>query len=178
MTHPIALPYSKALFQLAASKKELQESLHAIEQFLDLLQKKPDLKQIFLHPFIEKEEKKRLLKKIEENQIPSFLLSFLFLLIDEKRFDQLEGIVQGYRQMVYDQLQMIQAEVVTAVPLDEKNKERLKNKLETFYQKKVDISLRVDPQIIGGMVLMIGDQILDKSIKNQLMQLERALICH
>lgn len=176
MTYSLALPYSKALFKLAGSKEQQEEVLHAIGQFLDLLEKKPEIRQVLTHPFIEDQEKKALLKKIGDNQWPPSLLSFLFLLIDEKRFTQLKEIVQSYRQMVHDHLDMIRAEIMTAVPLDEENKERLKKKLEASYQKQVDMSLKVDPQIIGGMVLTIGHQVLDNSIKNQLFKLKRALI--
>lgn len=176
MSQSLALPYSKALFQLGLSQGKGQELLHALEEFLDLLHQKPSLKQLLTHPFIEEQEKKELLRRVWEGQSLSFLLPFFSLLIDKKRFDQLEEIVAGFRQMVHHQLGILSAEVATAVPLDEENKERLRGKLEAFYKKKVELSLKTDPKILGGMRITVGDQILDRSIKNQLFTLKHALM--
>jgi len=109
-------------------------------------------------------------------KIDSQILNFLLLLIDKRRLDGLWDISKKYRQLVQKELGILNAHLITAVPIDVKLKEKVKSKLEQLYRKKIEIQESVNPQIIGGMILMVDNQMIDHSIKNRLYRLKQNLL--
>jgi F-type H+-transporting ATPase subunit delta len=97
------------------------------------------------------------------------------LLIDRKRIDQLAGIEKAYRQEV-DQIRGItRGEVVSAEPLSEEQLGRVTEALSQISGKRVLVSTRVDPSLIGGLSAKVGDKVFDGTIRTQLSQLKESL---
>lgn len=175
-TYAVASHYSQALFKIASSKEQLEKHLSELEKIIDLLKAYPQLQQILSNPSVENEKKKKVLQDLLLNKIDGQILNFLLLLIDKGRFDDLWDISKKYRQLVQKELGILNAHLITAVPIDVKLKEKVKSKLEQFYRKRIEFQDSVDPQIIGGMILMVDNQMIDHSIKNRLSRLKQNLL--
>jgi F-type H+-transporting ATPase subunit delta len=176
MISKIISHYAKGLIQLSQSHSQLEQHLNELEQFVQLMKEAPALEHFLAHPFIKPEEKKKVLKSILGDGVDLSLLHFLFFLIDRKRIQYLNAILEDYRRLAYDRLGIVDVQVVTAVSMEKKMSEKIQNKLEAFYRKRVQIKEKIDPMIIGGMILMIANQMLDNSVKNRLMQLKENLL--
>jgi F-type H+-transporting ATPase subunit delta len=172
----IASHYSKGLFSIAKSKEELESRLAALKWLSELIGERPELKHFFSHPFVKKEEKKNVLKSLLKNGKDAVLLHFLFLLIDKNRFKNLPEILNKYRQLVNESLGLINVTSITAVTIDEELKHRIKSAIEKAYHKNIRFEEKVDPQILGGIVLLMDHQMLDDSLKGHLNKLKENLL--
>lgn len=167
--------YSKALIRLADSKEGLEKQLSEFEWLLYTLKEVPMLKQFLNHRLIQAEEKKKALEKLFNNSHNDQILDFLCFLIDKKRINDLEIIIEEHRSLAKEKLGIIEAHLVTAIPIDGKIEEKIKGELETFYRQKVEIQSKINPQILGGIVLTVGNKILDNSVRNQFIELKNYL---
>ena len=133
-------------------------------------------KKFFLSPLIPLKEKKQVLQKIldEKSQGGKELLrSFLFLLLDQKRWDGLNVIAQLLEKAKREQKKEVLAEVVSAHPLSEEAKTELVKKLENFFKKKVLLHQKpVDPTLIGGIKVYSEGLVLDNTLLFYLTQME------
>lgn len=168
--------YSKALVQLAKSNENLEKTLADLEGVTKLLSEIPPFQGFLFHPLIKGEEKKKVLNGLFLTKISREILHFLFFLIDKKRIRLLFQITEKYHELVQDQLGIVEARVITAIPMEEAMKENIKAKLEKYYQKTIHIDEIVDSKIMGGTILMIANKMLDYSLKNQLTQLKDDLL--
>ncbi|HEV8052810.1 MAG TPA: ATP synthase F1 subunit delta [Parachlamydiaceae bacterium] len=176
ITSAIATHYSKALFNQAKNDAQLEKTAQAMKEITRLLKEVPEFRSLLLQPFITIEAKKSFLKKLfQENSDPG-LLNFLYLLLDKKRMDILPEIAAEYIELVDEKLERLEIGITTTVALDEKMKDKITRALENRYRKKVLITESIDPQILGGMVLEIGNQVIDGSVKAQLSKLKDHLL--
>jgi len=176
MNHKASLRYSNALFLLNGSVAQQEKRVDDLKEITTFLQKHPNLNRLLLSPRIRKEEKGNLLKKLFSDKLDGILLSFLLLLLEKGRLKHLSEIVQQYHEIVKKNLGIQEVSFVSAVPLENEVKKRLQEKLEKYYQKKVEILDKIDPQIIGGAILIAGYKMLDYSIKDRLANLKENLL--
>jgi F-type H+-transporting ATPase subunit delta len=178
MNYKLASKYAQALIQLAGSPSKIRNYLEELEQLVDLLRAAPNFAWLLYHPCVTHFQKKKALKNLLSNHLDTSLLLFLFVLIDKKRIQYLPDIVREYRHLAHQQLKVLDVQVITAVPLEEQEELKLKTKLENFYHKSIQIKSKIDPKIIGGMILMLNNQMVDNSIKNQLVKLKENLLAN
>ncbi|MBA3815703.1 MAG: ATP synthase F1 subunit delta [Parachlamydiaceae bacterium] len=172
MTTQLAIRYAKALFH-STEKTGQQDLLSCFEAFISLYNKMPKLYAFLNSPEISREQKESVLR-IPFKEKPTFL-GFLSLLMHKGRFKYLEAIAKEYHSIFTNTYGMTQAYLTTAVSLDEEMKEHLKEKLNRIYSKQFELICDVDPQIIGGGVLVISDYMIDFSVKNKLDRLKSQL---
>jgi F-type H+-transporting ATPase subunit delta len=166
--------YAQAVFQMALESGELdgwRSDLRRIVQAVTDLQ----LREILASPKIRFEEKASLLTQSLEGVSP-LALKLASLLVVRGHLGVAEGIADEYDRLLDAQRGIEQAEVITAVPLDEDDKERVTRKLGELRGKKVIVAAQVDPDVIGGMVARIGDQLLDGSTRGKLLALRKNLV--
>lgn len=172
----IASQYSKALFNIEVSKGNLEKRLEIMENFLQFLKSNPTLNKFLKSPQISVEEKKAILKNLIQNKTDITFLNFLLYLIDKRRFTYLPEITKEFHNKVNESLGIWEAELVTAIPIEESVKEKLRNKLETHYHKKIQFKEKIDKKIIGGALLVVGNQMIDWRIKTRLKKLKESLL--
>ena len=128
------------------------------------------------HPRINKDEKIKVVENIFEKFVSKEVLGFLVTVITKDRLNEILDIFQYFIEKVKEYKRIGTAYVSTPMELSDAMKEKVHNKLiETTDYEKVDIIYTVDPSLIGGMVIRIGDRIVDSSIKNKLQMLTREL---
>jgi F-type H+-transporting ATPase subunit delta len=172
----ISEPYAGALLELAKSK----DSVDAIaEDVLDLLwvfaMDGTDLKRFLVSPIISNESKKQLLSKAYESKINKSTLDFLFLLIDKRRINFFEAIGEKYLELVLEFSGICVATVTSRLPLKSAQYRRLVNKLEESTGNEIRLMQVNDHSVIGGIIVQIGSQVIDISLKGQLRQISDSL---
>ncbi|MBI3591704.1 MAG: ATP synthase F1 subunit delta [Candidatus Melainabacteria bacterium] len=170
--------YAQALIELSGGDLGLQECfLSEIKAINESISQVKGAKQIFENPSISKDEKKELLKKLLDGKINQINLSFLFLLIDKQRFNLLPEIQNQLIKVVNKNKGMSIAKVTSASELDSVTLETIRQKLENLLGKseKVTIESKIEPGLLGGVVVKINDLVYDGSIKGKLENLKRRL---
>jgi len=126
-------------------------------------------------PKIPFSEKARILSQRLEGVTP-LAMNLAYLLVARGRLRIVEDIVIEYERLVDDQRGIAHAEVATAVPLDEEEKDKVIHRLGDIVGKEIVLSARVDPSLIGGLVARVGDKLIDGSTKSRLLSLRESLI--
>lgn len=166
--------YGKALFQLAqenGSDVRVLDELGAVQQ---LLQENPSYALLLDTPAVSQDEKHGLLHEAF-GQFDPMLLNFLCLLCDRRAFYQLPACRTAYRACFDEAHDIVRAEAITAVPMQDKQRSALKAKLEALTGKNIVLKNSVDSALIGGITLRYGGVQLSDSIQSRLDRLRRSM---
>jgi F-type H+-transporting ATPase subunit delta len=171
----VAKRYAVALFN-AAVKQDITEQVYEdITSFVELLRQNRDFVGFLKSPEIITEAKKQLVVDVLADRSAGLFVKFILLLIDKKRLKHILAIEDAYRQL-YEQLQgIVEAKVITAIPLDDDLEHRTIEMLERETGKTIRLSKTVDEEIIGGMIIIIEDEIIDGSIRHKLDRMTKSL---
>ena len=165
--------YARAVLEIALQRKQLESWRTWLKELARILQE-PPVRNLMENPRAAFSLRKQLLEDKLKGQEP-MLLNLALLLASRGRTGLAGGIAAAYEDMLNQQYGIQPAEVTAAVPLDEAEKEKLVRYLSGVTGKKVIVSVRVDPAIIGGIVARAGDRLIDGSIRTRLDQLKRSL---
>lgn len=169
-------PYAEALMSLAQEKNNTDEIGDDIRAILSLLSDSAELNTFFQNPLLKAEEKKRVLREIVGEEINPYLLNFLLLLVDRRRIAFIEGICQKYLELLRKLNNTVLAEITSAVRLYEGEAERLSEKIiQLTGAASVEIATKIDPDIIGGVIIKVGSQVYDASLRGQLRRISLSL---
>jgi len=166
--------YARAVFEIALEKKELDRWQSDLSKMASLV-KDADIMQMLENPKIKFEDKARLLSE-SLTDINPLALNLLYLLITRGGLGILGGITSEYQRLFDSYRGIEQAEVITAVPLMDKEKQTLERQLEAVVGKDVALKPEVDPSLLGGIVVKIGGKLLDGSTRSRLSDLKRELV--
>ena len=168
----IAEVYGRSLFAVAQEHDKLDDIREQLGQFCDALQDNRDLAVFFFSPYFSTPEKKDGLGKTVEGADPT-LVNFLELLIEKHRMPVLFRIRRQYDERWQEANRMLPVQVTSAVKLDDATVEQIRERIAEQTDRNVELTADVDPDILGGIVLRVGNSILDASIKNRLETLRR-----
>jgi len=168
----LANVYARSLFQVAREKGRLDELREQLGQFADALNERRELAVFFFSPYFSSTEKQQSLDTLLDGADET-LLNFLFLLIENHRMPVIFRIRQRYERLWDEENKTLPVEITSAIALDEATTESLGRTIGERAGRKVTLAARVDPDILGGIILRVGNSILDASIRNRLEQLRR-----
>jgi F-type H+-transporting ATPase subunit delta len=168
----LAQVYGRSLFQVALEQGKLDELREQIGQFADALDQNRDLAVFFFSPYFSTAEKQDALGSLLEGA-DEILLNFLSLLIENHRMPVIFRIRQQYERLWEEENRLLPVEITSAIELDQATTESLGRTIGERAGRKVTLAARVDPDILGGIVVRVGNSILDASIRNRLEQLRR-----
>jgi F-type H+-transporting ATPase subunit delta len=168
----LAQVYARALFEVAREQGKLDELRDQLVQFAEALEGDRQLAIFFFSPYFSTAEKEQGLERMLDGADESFL-NFLRLLIEKHRMPVLFRIRVEYQRLWDDENKVLPVEITSAIELDPATTESLGNTIGERAGRKVTLAARVDPEIIGGIVVRVGNSILDASIRNRLEQLRR-----
>ena len=172
----VAKRYARALFEVAQENHLLDQVAADLETMIDIIQNTEGFTTFLYHPSIEKEAKKDLMEKAFGESISWVSKNFMLLLIDSGREDVLEEIYAEYSKLSNEAKGVSLVTAVTAVPLGEEEKQELVQIYGQKLKKAIQLNNVVDPTIIGGMVVKIGDRIYDGSLKRKLQLVNKSLM--
>jgi F-type H+-transporting ATPase subunit delta len=165
--------YSQAVFNIALERNELDRWQSDLKKIATLGE---DAKFVALleNPKVRFEDKAKLLSGWL-GDINPLALNLVYLLVSKGRLGMVGDIADEYQRLLDSYRGIEQAEVTTAIPLDDEDKRKLEERLEAVVGKKVVLKLSVDPGVLGGVVARIGGKLLDGSTRSKLMALKKAL---
>ncbi|MDO4754313.1 MAG: ATP synthase F1 subunit delta [Bacillota bacterium] len=162
MAELVAKKYSQAIFEAAVEEDQLAEVVSEFRRFVPLFD---EAKSVLLSPTVHLKEKMSL---IEVMQLEGLMRSFAFLLLEKDRLAILHEIKLHFDRMVEEHEKTATAYITTAVSPDDRQIEMLREKLEHSTGLKINIVSEVDARLIGGVVIRIGDKVLDGSVRKKL----------
>ena len=173
----IANRYAEALVQIAKSGKLSFENVSAnLNLVKETLETSKDLDTFLTNPIISIEDKKEIVNKVFADEINVLILNFLKVIIDKNRFDTFPEIFETYSKAIDDINNISRISVTSAVEMSKEAQARLKEKLELKLRKNVILDLNINTDIIAGLVINIGDNVIDMSLKNKLEDLSKNII--
>jgi F-type H+-transporting ATPase subunit delta len=170
----IARVYATALFGAAKDRGKLDAIRDQLGQFADALSETRELQLFFFSPYFSSAEKSDGLKRAIANAEPE-LLNFLELLIEKHRMPVIFRIRRQYDALWAKENKRLGVTVTSAVELDPEVAKRIGSEIEEQTGSKVELQSRVDPDILGGLVLQVGNIVLDTSIRNRLEKLRKSV---
>jgi F-type H+-transporting ATPase subunit delta len=168
----IAQVWARALFEVAKEHDLLDKVREQLGEFVDALGENRDLMVFFFSPYFSTQEKKDGLKRAVSDAEPVFT-NFLEALIERHRMPALFRIKARYEVLWEDERDLLPVEVTSAVELDKSTISSIGDRIGEQTKRTVELSSKVDPNILGGIVLRVGNVILDASIRNRLEQLRK-----
>ncbi|XP_075227933.1 ATP synthase subunit O, mitochondrial [Lycorma delicatula] len=163
--------YASALYSAGSKSNQLQDIEKNLIQLQSAIKQDPKLQDFVLNPVLQKEVKVEAVRKIAESgKFSPPATNLLVLLAENGRLKKLNGIINAYKSIMAAHRGDIRCEVVSATPLDEATEKSLLGVLKSFTKKGENILLevKVDPSIIGGLIVSIGDKYVDMSIASKI----------
>jgi ATP synthase F1 delta subunit len=164
--------YARALFEVATERDVLDVVRDQLVQFADVLSTNHNLQTFFFSPYLSTEEKKEGLGRMIEGADETFM-SFLETLVERHRMPEVFHIRARYEELWDAEMKLLPVEVTSAVALDAAVVRDIGDRIGTQTGNKIELTSVVDPDILGGIVLRVGDFILDASIRNRLSQIRK-----
>lgn len=173
MSEP-ARVYAEALFDVAREKGKLDAVRDELGQFADAVDGNRDLQVFFFSPYFSSAEKATGLKRAVSGA-DSELLNFLELLIEKQRMPEVFRIRRQFDELWKKENRRIEVTVTSAVELEPAVVEKVGEEIERQTGQKVELASRVDGEILGGIVLQVGNKVLDASIRARLEKLRKSV---
>ena len=165
------------MFELAVEENKVDEMLGEIGQLQKILKENDDFGRLMTHPKINKDEKCRVVTDVFKGRISDELLGFMTIIISKDRYPEIEGILEFFLTEVKKHKGIGVATVTTAVPLRSEQCKKVEQRLlDTTDYKSMEIHYEQDAALIGGMVIRIGDRVVDSSISTKLNELQKDLL--
>lgn len=176
MAKVIAKTYGDALFDLAMEQGRLAETEAEISLLSQSFAENPELFAFLNHPKITKEEKIRVMEQILRDRVDDTVTGFLVLIVEKGRYNEIAAIFDYFHARVREYNKVGVAKIVSAAELNEEQKQRIESKLleQTSYES-FETDYQVDKTLIGGMVIRIGDRVVDSSIRTKLETMSKVL---
>ena len=171
----ISKEYAAALFSLACENQTEQSFADALDTVCTIFRETPEYIEFLASPGIPKEERTAALEEAFASAVPEYVLSFLKVLCERGNIRSLNDCVKAYHQLLDVQKQFSRAKIISAVPLTDQQKERLKQKLEQKSGHTILPEYLVDPTLLGGMVVEMDGSVIDGSLQYQLQQVKEVI---
>lgn len=172
----ISKTYGEALFESALEKNEIDNISEQITVLSKAFADNPELIKLLSHPKITKEEKEEVIGKIFDKRVDEDIIAFFKIIAEKDRFADINGILDYFEARVREYKKIGVAYVTSAVALTDAQKKKIEKKLteQTKYVSFI-MNYKVDPSLIGGMTIKIGDRVADSSIRSKLERMTREL---
>lgn len=172
----VAKRYSAALFEVAKRDGILDavaEDLLLVERYME---EQPTLRAVLTQPLMTEDRKSKMVSDFFGDRVTATSLNFIKLLIRKRRADLIDETIDQFRTLFSEYLNIVDATASTAVPMTKQQVDLLTKGLEQVTGKRVNLTTTIDSQIIAGVVVRIGDHIVDGSVRGRLHRLEQHLL--
>jgi F-type H+-transporting ATPase subunit delta len=177
MTTQITEPYAQALMSLAQTHDLTDRFGEDVAAILSTLQESEDLRQFLTNPLAKADSKKGVLRQVFGEQLHPFVLNFVLLLADRRRINFLHGICKQYQALLRELRQTVLAQVTSAVELRDDQKQAVRERVIAMTgARQVELETSLAPELIGGVVIKVGSQVIDASLRGQLRRISLRLL--
>jgi len=172
----VVSPYAEGLMGVAKSHDLVPRITEDVNLLVQVIGESDSFQSFLANPLVEDASKKSLINQVVAEYLHSYTLNFLMLLVDRKRISLLTEICKKYQEIYRNLNQIALAEVTSAVPLSDEQQEAVRQKVvQVTGAHSVELETSLDPDLIGGVVIKVGSQILDASLKGQLRRIGLSL---
>ena len=168
----IARVYADALFEVAKEHKELDEIHDQLGQFAEALNDSRDMRTFFFSPYFSSTEKREAIRDAVSDASEEFV-NFLELLAEKHRMPAIFLIRRRFDELWAEAKKRLEVTLTSAVKLDKKVVKQVRKEVERQTDREIDLETEVDPSILGGLVLRVGNRVLDASLKSKLEKLRK-----
>jgi F-type H+-transporting ATPase subunit delta len=172
----VAERYAGAFFELAREKNSVESIERSLDTFLSLLRDSADLRRFVLSPmFSSAEQQQGLSAVLKSAGIDGLPRDFLLVLARNRRLFAVENVIKAYKALSAKERGEVEAEVVSAVPLTKAQAQDLTDTLRQKLGKTPKLVQAVDPKLLGGLIVRVGSQMIDTSLRTKLKNLEKVM---
>jgi F-type H+-transporting ATPase subunit delta len=176
MTHdPINVGYARALFEMAQAEGVIGRVEEELFQLRELLKGNPELLQFLKDANVKREGRRQALSDLFHGRVHPLVLNVLLTLSDQDRGGRVLAVMEEFNAIAAAARQEVSGEVITARPLDDATLGRLTTELNRVMGKSVQLFQKVDPSILGGVVIKVGEQVIDGSLRRKLYEIRDRL---
>jgi F-type H+-transporting ATPase subunit delta len=177
MNAQIVEPYASALMDLAGKIDKVDQFAENARALLTALDDSPEFSEFIANPLLKAEEKKDVLGRICGRDVDECFLNFLYLLTDRRRIIFLAGILEEFIDQQRRLKNIVLAEVTTASELTRDQEDAIADKVKAMTDAaSVELKIATDESLIGGVIIKVGSQVLDASLKGQLRRISMGLL--
>ena len=173
---PVARRYALALYEEARARNVAEEVDAGVRTLGEALDGSRELRAALTSPVVSRPKKEAVVARLFGDRLPELLVQFLYLLLRKEREELAPEIVAAYERLRDEREGVVEATVKTARPLSADEAEALRASLGARSGKTVRLRLDVDPGLIGGLVVRLGDRVFDGSLRHQLGLLREQLV--
>lgn len=176
MAKLVSKVYGEALFELALEKKTMDELEKEILFVRNVFREDGELLKFLNHPKISKDEKVKVIENIFKDKVSDDVVGFLVIIVQKDRYNEIDAIFEYFLSEVKEYKKIGTAYVTSAVPLSGQQKQKVEARLlETTEYVRLEMIYDCDAALIGGMVIRIGDRVVDSSIRTKLNTMAKEL---
>jgi F-type H+-transporting ATPase subunit delta len=168
----IAEVYARSLFEVAMENDKLDEIHEELDEFADAMSQSRELQVFFFAPYFSSQEKKDGITKVVEGGDEHFV-RFLELLAERHRMPVLFRIRRVFDRMWAEENKLLSVTLTSAVELDDDIKDDIRKKIEEETGRKVEFVSKIDPDLLGGLKLQVGNFVMDASVRSRLERLRK-----
>jgi F-type H+-transporting ATPase subunit delta len=160
--------YARALFEVASDNQTIEATETELVDIASIIEQNEELKLLLTHPKISSEDKKQMMNELFAGNVSEATMNFINLILERGREESLLDIVKDFTQFANEARGIVDAVVTTAKPLGEQEINELAKEFGQKLNKTLRVTTEIDPSIIGGVIVRIGDRLYDGSIKGRL----------
>ena len=168
----IAAVYARSLFEVAKERDKLADVRTQLGEFAAAMDASRELQTFFFSPYFSTPEKQDGLDRAVSGADPT-VVNFLKLLIENHRMPVIFRVRNGYDELWEEENKLLPVQVTSAVELDKATVKQIGDRIAEQTGRKVELSAAVEPDILGGIIVRVGNQVLDASVRNRLEQLRK-----
>ena len=168
MAKLVANSYGEALFELALEKNALDDMLQEVVCIQNVIEENADFRKFLSHPQISKEEKISVVEKVFKEKASNDIVGLLVMIVKKDRYNEIDAIFDYFVKKVKEYNHVGVASVTSAIELSDTQKKKIVDRLiDLTDYKEFEISYTVDKNILGGLIIRIGDRVVDSSLKKE-----------
>lgn len=172
----VARRYASALFDLARDKGQMDQVDNELGMVIGMIDSNPQFKAVVEDVLIAPEVKRDLFAKLFVGKVSPLVLNFLQVVVSKRREAYLPQMYRVYLDLANEARGIVEVEVRSAVPLPEETAQKLEQNLVSRLGKRVKFQTQVAPELLGGLVVRVGDQLMDGSVRTRLRRMRDRLI--
>lgn len=175
MINVVASRYAEALFQVGEEENLTDKLYQELSEIVNLIEINQDLFSILKSPVISKKEKINIIDNVFENKININVKNFLKILVERNRISSIKDIASSYKELLNEKNNILEGIAITAIPMKKEEIKKLEEKLSQKYNKNVTLENKVDKSILGGVLVRLGNEEIDGTVKTRLSKVKEQL---
>jgi len=173
---PIAIAYAQSLLELANEQKQAEPIEAELLELRKLVDETPSAGEVFTNPAISIIERAQILDRIFRGKVSTLLFNVLGVMNQHGRLGYIGELVQAYHDLLDLQLNKVEVDLIVAHPLESDALNSAQQKISAALGKQAVVHQQIDESIIGGMIVRVGDKLIDSSVKHQLEAMKQQLL--